>query len=56
MMTADTLKTKLPEGLLLQYLPTNQAYVITFGTWDGPILKGPAPLEDIVDWYTEHYC
>ena len=41
------------DGMILQYLPTNQAYMVTFGSYDGPRIIGPSPLRVIVDWWQD---
>ena len=41
------------DGYYLAYLPANQAYIVTFGDYDGPRMKGPAPLRVIADWWEE---
>lgn len=51
---AQKLRARLPEGLLLLWLPANQAWVVTWG-WNGPILVGPAPLREVADWVAETY-
>lgn len=39
------------DGMILSYLPVNQAYMVTFGGYDGPRMIGPCPMRVVVDWW-----
>ena len=41
------------DGMILNYLPVNQAYMVTFGSWDGSRVFGPASLSAVAEWWED---